>query len=88
MSLHRTVRTCIDRTCTVCKIQRVKSIREQLHDRWRQSDLTLEQIIDAADLGIVPSSLSRQMSGRVPMPLDTAETIARVLGIKLRLAKS
>ena len=60
----------------------VSDLRTQLHDAWRQSGLTLEQLRDKAALKTTIVSLSRKLRGKQSLRTEEWEALAEVLGLR------
>lgn len=75
----------LDLSCFLCMIWVVpdKSIREQLHEAWKSSGLTQQELIAKCGLPLTQSGLSRRLSGATPISTTEAEAIARALDIQI-----
>ena len=60
-----------------------KTLAEQLREAHEASGLTLQQLINLAQLDLGVPALSRKMTGKVPWRTGEAEAVARGLRIRL-----
>jgi hypothetical protein len=57
-------------------------LREQLFSAWKESGLTLEQLLAKAKLDITFVSLSRKLRGKQALRVGECEALAGALGIQ------
>lgn len=60
-----------------------KPLHEQLNDAWRESGLTLEQLITLAKLKMGVPALSKKLAGHSPLRTREAEAIANALHVRI-----
>lgn len=60
-----------------------RSLREQLHDAWSASGLTLGELLQRAGFEFDETSLGRKLSGAQSMRIEEAEKIANALRVKI-----
>jgi transcriptional regulator with XRE-family HTH domain len=62
-------------------------LREQLHTAWKESGLTLVQLLEKSGLDVTFVSLSRKLRGKQMLSADECEALARALGVELAAGK-
>lgn len=72
--------TVLDCALHIVQSSTVVPLVKQLRDAWLDSKLTLDEVIEISRLDLSRGSLSRKLSGAVPLSTSEAEQLANALG--------